>query len=414
MSPSPSPTFCALPWAHIHVRSERSLAPCCLAEELEDTVLPNTPGGLNEARNSAAYRGLRRQMVGGREPSACRACFDLERRGLRSARLEANEKYAGLIPSFLAQTSGEGDFSRPLLSADLRVQNSCNLQCRMCSPDNSKILTAEWTELGLSWDQGAARAYWESDEEWMEFFASNPGLEHLTLAGGEPFLTPRIKWVVEYLVNSGRAARLNIKFHTNLTAFTDATVAQLGAFRSAEIMVSLEGPEPVNSYIRYPSVWRSIEKNIRRLDEFARFPFVSARLCVTVQAYNILALAEVLEFSSSLRNFDVPYLTVLTDPPELRMSVLPSAYRELARRRLRSSIAALAGREDLPAQSRLSLRAQLEDIVARLSTEESAELLPAFRARTRAMDAYRKHSIHDFIPELASLVVGDKGDPESR
>lgn len=413
MAHSASNTFCVLPWLHVFVSSTGKFAPCCLRElsiSPSVGVDQNREGAsIAEYRHSDFLKNVRRQMMAGEEPSVCTACFDQERLGGKSLREDSNDIYSVFISEILGATSKDGSYSASLRSADLRLGNACNLRCQMCFPESSSGLGAEWEALGLGSRSKPVSRLFDSDEFWISFFEENQDLDTLSLVGGEPMIMPRFHWILEYLIRCGRAERLSLKVHSNLTKLTPKTLAQLQRFRSCKLMISLDGVGEVNTYIRWPSSWDRIRENIRLVNDAAEMPFFRANLAVTVQAYNVLNLVEIIKFSLLFDRLLPPAFTILVQPSALSLARLPMDMRLSAA----SALEAFLGDDSTSWPKRWS-KPKLEDFFRQIraiinalrsdATGGVSELV----LRTRAHDLYRGHSIKDFIPELAPLFEGEQ------
>lgn len=392
-------TFCANPWVHIHQQTWNEIFPCCVAKnpvaKLGDGL------GLNDCSNSDAYKKLRLQLLNGEKPETCDFCFRAEGHGLKSIRQGVNEKYRHLISSIVESTEDDGSIKPNILSADIRIGNLCNFKCRMCSPVFSRLLEQEWKELSIPHPLEADTTP-DKDEDWIQFFEANPQMNHFRFAGGEPFLTPRVLWILDYLVKSKRAERTSIDFHTNLSVLPDSFQKLFRQFDYMNILVSLEGFEKVNSYIRFPSNWERMKENLQKLDSWAEQRHLGASICTTVQAYNILNLDQLLRFTLELKNFHLPFLNLIEDPLEFQVQVLPVELRKVAERRLLSFLPQLRS-ANFSVQEKDRLEKAIGRIIKEMYSRELPELLPKFISRTRAHDGYRKQLVTDFLPDLAPL-----------
>src|SRR5262249_18469999 len=100
---------------------------------------------------------------------------------------------------------------------------------------------------------------------------------------------------------------------------------------SLELLVSLDGVGAVEEYIRYPARWSVIQENVRVLKEEYGFDVLAIP---TVQAYNMLFLADIYYFAREL-GIQVSCQNVLQGPWWLRPDVMPRTVHRLAAARLR-------------------------------------------------------------------------------
>ena len=142
---------CVLPWLHIATQVTGKTRVCCIAGASKHFSLKKTNEALspietindsqlglnkiNEILNSKHLTNLRMKMESGEVPSECRICkFNEESYG-ESKRITENKKW--LQPG--------ADFpNRPILKyIDLRLGNTCNLRCVMCSAKESSAWSSE-------------------------------------------------------------------------------------------------------------------------------------------------------------------------------------------------------------------------------------------------------------------------------
>jgi len=154
---------------------------------------------------------------------------------------------------------------------------------------------------------------------------SNP--EHvrsIQFAGGEPLLSPSFVPILERFVSGGFARNVDIYIHANGTLFSRKVVSLLSEFRGVMLAFSLDATGPLLEYVRYPSRWDPVRRNI--LD------YVKTGLSVivqpTFQAYNVFGLLDVLRFCDA-HNIEF-HLNFLSDPQFLSTQMLPPAVVEKA------------------------------------------------------------------------------------
>jgi MoaA/NifB/PqqE/SkfB family radical SAM enzyme len=304
---SKSKTFCILPWIHAATYTDGSALLCCVAKSDKETNLNNMT--MNEAWNSVMFRDARLKMLRGEEVSNCASCYAEEEVGMHSHRLVENYvwyKKLGkeYLDDLVANTKQDGSVEHDFITLDLRLGNTCNLQCIMCRPvDSSKwvkhanILKDELTtEVKWDWkhkveDYSIKNFEWYKDAEFLEsFYANASGIKHIIFGGGEPLYIKEHKEIIKQLVGRGHSKDIELRYHTNGTIW-DQEVADLWTqFKRVEVMISLDGVGEVNDYIRYPADWPTIEKNLSLYDNTP--DMIDPKILCTVQALNIDHLPE--------------------------------------------------------------------------------------------------------------------------
>ena len=146
----------------------------------------------------------------------------------------------------------------------------------------------------------------------------------MQFAGGEPLLSPSFVPILERFVSGGFARNVDIYIHANGTLFSRKVVSLLSEFRGVMLAFSLDATGPLLEYVRYPSRWDPVRRNI--LD------YVKTGLSVivqpTFQAYNVFGLLDVLRFCDA-HNIEF-HLNFLSDPQFLSTQMLPPAVVEKA------------------------------------------------------------------------------------
>jgi hypothetical protein len=418
----PSPSFCVLPWSHIFADEQGVMWPCCrsvgshlpnVRDDDGEPVHIDDADGIAAAMNTQSMRTLRLDMLAGREPAACERCYMAERHGKRSHRQVENERCSDDVAGLVAATGADGAVCVEIRSADIRLGNVCNLRCRMCSPQSSKVLLAEWADkYGVPVDDARLDPYRNMD--WFErpgFWASLeqqiPALERVNFAGGEPLLIPSMFEFLTRMVANGRAGRMLVSYNTNLTTLPERVLELWPAFKAVRVTASLDGFGAVNDFIRHPSRWQVIDANLRRLDrEFHRLNLHGGLATNTaVQVYNIFRLGELIDYlAEEFTHVAAPNLSIVTHPEHLSVQILSAPLKRLAAERLSTAIArSAAGWHDRWGGEADGLIAAMRGIVEFMQAADRSDLLPQFLDWAGHQDRFRGQRTTDAIPELAPL-----------
>lgn len=312
-----SKTFCILPWIHAATYTDGSVLLCCVAKNSGSINLNHQ--NWQQAWNSDHFKQARLAMLEGRAFNACDHCYKEEAAGIRSHRQNENNLWyrelgSQYLDNLVQATHADGHVDNDLITIDLRLGNTCNLQCVMCRPvDSSKwvrdanILARELkTDAKYDWkyklENFAIDNFdWYKDPEfWNSFFESAKDIRHIILAGGEPLYIKEHKEILTQLVNRGFSKNIELRYHTNGTIYNQSIVDLWQEFRRVEVMISMDGYGEVNSYIRYPADWHLLEKNLELYD--CTPDVVDPKILCTVQALNIYWLPEFADWLIS-KNF---------------------------------------------------------------------------------------------------------------
>jgi hypothetical protein len=425
--PTPSPTFCIVPWIHVFGDERGLLRPCCMTQGEVPRTIENMdehgrpyvihgPQSIERGWNSPFMRELRRDMLEGRRPPVCAHCFREEDLHIKSYREDVNEMFAPHIEGAVGATAADGTAPIDLVcSADFRLGNACNLKCRMCSPVSTKLLIPEWKLLfdlpedHESLDRLQQVDWFEQDTFWDNCARLIPKLERLHFAGGEPMIIARMLDFLAQVVESGHAPNVRLSYVTNMTTLPDRVTSLWPKFHSVQLVVSLDGHAPINSLIRHPARWDRIDAHVQRLiDERERYNVTHLSFNTTVQAYNVLNLADLFEYTMTKTAPHItayPRLSLLHWPSCFSIQVLPAELKALAAERLRAFVARREGRWPDQGEELDRFLPSIEGVIEHMYQEDRSAELPEFARRTAVFDQSRGHDTGAVIPELAPVLA---------
>lgn len=266
-----SKTFCIYPWTHQMIDTNGSVKLCCVAED--PTQKPHGAHmsvkrkNLSELWNDPYMQDVRRRMLDGKQVKDCGQCYRKERRGEYSFRQRANEDITSenrqivvdKLPHYL----------------DIRFGNLCNLKCRMCTGIYSKMLGEELEGIANQNEEfrllapDSAKSYtfdwYENPAFWNDLKNYIPSVKLIYLTGGEPTLVQGNYEFLQQLINKGFAQNIDLVFNTNVTNFQQKFLDLINQFKKVTFNLSIDGVEGVQEYIRYPSKWTHIQKNMELL-----------------------------------------------------------------------------------------------------------------------------------------------------
>src|SRR5690349_354725 len=135
-----SPTFCVLPWLHAATLTDGRVQLCCVSKGRSGVNLNEHT--LGEYWNSEYVRDARRRMLAGEPVKACERCYREELHGYESHRMVENRVWKercgeAEIKRLIGTTGPDGSLDAPVQYIDLRLGNTCNMQCIMCQPRES-------------------------------------------------------------------------------------------------------------------------------------------------------------------------------------------------------------------------------------------------------------------------------------
>jgi sulfatase maturation enzyme AslB (radical SAM superfamily) len=232
-------------------------------------------------------------------------------------------------------------------------------------------------------------------------------IDRLHFAGGEPMLIPQMFEILERVIALGKAGNITLSYNSNLTVLPRHLFDLWSHFKGVRVTASIDGFDEVNSFIRYPSHWPTIENNLRELDAgWKDLSLQSLSLNITVQVYNIFRLDELLEYAAtSFAHLAQPNLSLLSQPEHLDIRILPPEMKERAAARLRSFAQRFAGRWPERWQGRQveELLAAIDGIINYMKSDDRRHLIPEFRRWCEHQDQFRGQHVLKVFPELVPL-----------
>lgn len=287
-----SPTFCVLPFIHINAAVTGHFKPCC-----------NTYGGFPDIPRESSFWDafeskemdeVRDQVNTGQQPSVCDICWKNEAKGIESQRIHNNRKYREFI---------EQDKEAKLEYIDVKFDNKCNLQCRMCDPYSSdqiwKTLEAvdkvpgHLKHINITKEEYEKKSFSGIREQ--DIKNNLDSIKVLKVTGGEPFVSNNFLSVMNKAIETGDSKHIYISVTTNGTKFTKKITEKFKYFKGIDVNISVDGCQESYDYIRYPFTWNKwFDRVVDFLSDMEEMdhPNFKYRFSTVVTAYNYLNLCD--------------------------------------------------------------------------------------------------------------------------
>lgn len=436
-----SETFCILPFTHSEIEPLGVAFLCCQSTEKlktdDDEFFIFGKHNHNDLWKGKQYRKIRKDIIEGKKVKECNVCYNVEKNNGTSTRHLENQKYTagrlGTARDYSININTGNKHASPI-TWDIRLNNICNLKCRMCSPDASSQIRKEMKDnpklvqqnLYLHSDADIddhlgpkARGYrpipgatYDAKDP-TDIIKTLPFAEKLTFLGGEPTLQPEVQFILDEAIAQGRFD-IELDITTNLTNVTDRWLESLSRFDMVFLQFSLDGVGPVNDYIRSNSNWGAIESNCQKYLEIEPNGKTEWQFSIhqTVNMYNILNFWEVHRWQTKMRKMDrynrIPadiknshpwHMYVANYPSDMHISNLPKKYRE----RLLKKIA-LYDKEMVGSDSSITGIKEISTILRRPVNEKWQENLMSLLYKSKTMDNLREKHMKDCVPELWDIL----------
>jgi len=415
------PTFCMHPFTGLATREDGAIKVCCRSHTIGN-IQDNT---LEEIWNNESMKRIRKQVLTGYRPSECEPCFRLEDQGVESLRQRhingsIPEARIKLYPN--AVHSMNKDFTMPfeIPTIELKLNNLCNLKCRMCNPTDSTSWN-DWNEVEEFYskednylvkniqalklmESPYLDKFTDNPQWWSSFEKLLPYFRRVEFAGGEPLTDPTHYSILEML--QPYAKDIEIKYATNLTSLGKGNrniFEYWPAFKSVAVNVSIDGLEDSYEYIRGNADWNELIANIK---EIQKIPNVSRIVgAVAVQVSNIMILDKMIKYFLDELGI-VFYTNMVNYPNVLSSQVLPEHLKEQATINLnfaKMHIEDYKLVKQHPMLLDLTLK-QIDGIINYMWAQDQSSKWPDCIEFNRRLDATRNQNFFDVTPDFNDYV----------
>ena len=283
--------YCPIPFFNLEVHGNNARLCCVSADTYE-----NKDRSWVNFWNSAEMNSLRKQMLtpSAKPPSNCVFCFAQESNNLKSLRQDSIEKKGIMkvprrFPSEL----------------QLKLSNTCNLKCIMCSGQFSN----KWNEDVEAFSKYQKNAINYPEEKldliavkkiFNDFITFNKNIaKKITLYGGEPFIH---RDFFNY-VNTKSKELQTIQLHvfTNGTIYNKTLEMVLPKFKRSVINLSIDGTNDVFNFVRFPAKWDKVEKVINKFKDLGdNHKTIELNLTYTISSFSALGIRDFIHWAQAV------------------------------------------------------------------------------------------------------------------
>jgi len=399
--PKKNSTFCIRPFVSAVVNETGDIKPCCVIKKKHSTYQGEKyfnlkTSNVKEYWKSDYLKELQQALLNDQKPSECSVCWHNESNSAVSHRTIGNKEY-----KFLAKSNYEKylkilnlyELDEPI-EYEIAITNLCNLKCAMCSGVHSAKLLIENKAIGIEKQLDQKDFDW-SDKTKKEFVESinSKTVKKLILLGGESLIVPDIIQILKNISETSYADEVEVNIITNGTIFNKKIETILQKIKKLKIIFSIESTSLCNNYLRYPSDWNQISKNVKSFQKLKDAYFYIS--CV-VQNLNILYIDQIIKFAHD-HNMHIRLMR-LQEPNYLDLENLPQHLLKLAYEKL----------DRVPQEQRVHCT-NFDGILNILKEAQNKKLNPdkfkEFKKMIILRDNFRKISINEYMPELAKEIL---------
>jgi hypothetical protein len=338
-------TFCSAPWFQARIDWDGHYRPCCDLDEKNTKFNGQTrysiaDNSVDDWMRSEYLQYLKQKLANGIQLPECNSCWKKEKNKIQSVRQEINNIVINNQNDNLDQTwvrlfiDRSKDYSNyHLISADVKLSNTCNFSCAMCNPhDSSKIFDRWSSDLENPFVQEVLQKQPTYFKDILTNYQTKRGYQHLQdilahpiknlkVLGGEPLLDKDLLGVLQDQPTN-KKSQIHLHIVTNgsqdLVSFAD----KLHDYKSISFGISLEGIGKMQDYARSGSQWPTIQQHI--LD--AKNSGILISVHHTLQALTILDLPLLLKWCG-YHQLPITF-GIVKKPEHLAISVLPKPIRD--------------------------------------------------------------------------------------
>ena len=371
--------FCYAPWTNVDISPQGNILPCCKYNPTpQDPSFNIQSHSLTQYSRSAFLREIQKDFLDDTWPAGCVRCQLDEQNNIPSKRQLDHDRW----PEHYANYDLD---SGQLLTASIAFGNTCNLKCITCDSDNSSRWREEYRDI---YGQDFQHVKFYRNDFVDDFVAHAPGILHLDIPGGEPFLSgvAEQKKLLQHYIDSRQAQDISIHYTTNATVFPDAEWWQLWShFREIDLQLSIDGVGTRYEYIRYPASWDLTESTVHRyVQQEKNIPNFRLSVSHTVSAYNIFYLDEFFTWCYNV-GLPKPWLGRVHTPAHMRPTVWPNCH----------SIA-----DELDKSNHEDVRTW----AGMIRTSSDSDQFEEFLKRLHQHDQYRGLNFANTFPEMAPYI----------
>jgi len=386
---------CKKMWDHLYVGTDGNINPCCLADHrfpLGNIEKSDT----NEIINSESAKNIRKQMLDGYRPKACKTCWVREDNNLTSDRIPFNIKEKQKLNETI-------EHFQPT-SLDIRLNNICNFKCRMCSEYFSSSIRKETIDLyGKNARLGHEKILLncEKKSERTKKLKKilpyvNTSVKKIYFAGGEPLITDEHYAILDKLL-SHKHTSLKLTYNTNLSKLiykNNNVIDYWKMFKDVQVGASIDASDDIAEYVRHGTIWSEILENIKNIKRDC--PHVDLRITSVagiLNTENLIRLQKrwIQESRFNEQDFSV---NVLIDPTFLSLSALPRHHKKRISESILNHINTLCEKR---------LKDEWHEVLHYMNNNDHTHALTEFKKRNQVLDVHRNESFAKVFPELIDL-----------
>ena len=409
------------PFTGLATREDGAICVCCRSYPIG--FIQDAP--LEYHWNSETMQHIRRQVLRGERPKECEPCFSLEDQGVESLRQrhiepKIPESRITLYPDAISKMNHDFTMPYEIPTMELKLNNLCNLKCRMCHPMDSTSWN-DWNEVKEFYQKENNIMFhiveehdlenkpfldkFQDNPEWWNSLEKNlPHFRRVEFAGGEPLMDPQHYRILDMLAPYGD--QIEIKYATNLSMLGKGArniYDYWPKFKSVAVNVSIDGLNESYEYIRGNADWEQLITNIKEIQHITNISRIVG--AVTVQVSNVLILDKMIEYF--LDDLGIIFHSHRVEYPKvLSAQCLPNELKDIAIERLQNVSLRVHEFKLVKKQPELLQYTlnQIQDNINYLKARDQSDKWTDTISFNKKLDVSRNQSFVDITPEFKNYV----------
>ena len=325
---------CLAPWHSILVRFNGDIVPDGLYFNRYGNIFKQN---LQEILTGTVAQATKESILQGELPPECVQCSRKEAVTGHSRRIFFDHTIGPMLTGTDYNYTKEFHDIRMI---EFNMSNICNLKCRMCNGISSSAWVKDeykLAELNPLYERpvnhpefGYRNVSMDVVDRLFEFPEYFKNFEYLCIKGGEPYMEPANKKIMQKLIDLNLAKRTVLDICTNGT-MVDKEFDELAMqFKETKWTISIEGTGKLYEYIRGGSnhTFEQLESNLQNFNKFDRVIFAN-----TIMTYNIAHIHELQSWYDTIKlpNYEIYHLNIVATPQYLNPSLLPQDILDYAK-----------------------------------------------------------------------------------
>lgn len=299
---------CYYPKNNLVIDTDGYIRPCCYFSTRKymdkNVQLPmfnfNNQKNISEYSTSNFLTSIKKLVNDNKLPKGgCNKCIDEENLNKGSSMM------ADSWNTFKYVDKDQTGFSE----LEIRFGNKCNLGCIMCDYSNSSLLESEMISnaevfkskgFNIPSLPDKSLQWFEDDNKIKQMAVFSKNARYIRFAGGEPTVNNYLRNFLSELKKYNTETELKIT--TNGFKIPSSLLDEIKHFKTVEFSFSIDGYQEVNEFVRWPSKWSAICKNIDTISEMKN---CLVSVSSTLQLSNVFNFKKLSEWVLNNKNIEL-------------------------------------------------------------------------------------------------------------